>query len=394
MPRVQIGLEHLISSQQLTTKLKGKRIGLLCNQASVDSRLIHAKDLLGSVCNLTSLFSPQHGLYATEQDNMIESSHGVQLFESGRIIPVFSLYEKKREPSAEQLAMIDVMVIDLQDVGTRVYTFIWTLLLTMQACAKAGVSVLVLDRPNPIGGVKIEGNLLRMENSSFVGMAPIPMRHGLTIGELACYFKALQCLDLELDVIPMQGWSRKMLFPDTELPWIWPSPNMPCFETSLVYPGQVLLEGTNISEGRGTTKPFEVFGAPFLDCNAIQRRLEVSGIKGFYLRTQFFAPTFHKWHGKTCQGFQLHVIEPDTFEPYLFSLTFLSIVANLNQEDFEWKQPPYEYEYEKLPIDMIIGDSVIREAVEVGASAQEIKTIWEREECGYREKIERFLLYR
>ncbi len=324
---------------------------------------------------------------------MIETSHGVETLESGKNIPVFSLYEKSRAPSLEQLCQIDVLIVDIQDVGTRVYTFIWTLLLSMKACAKAGIKVVVLDRPNPIGGEKIEGNMLNMEYSSFVGMAPIPMRHGLTIGELALFLKNFFNLDLELDVISMQGWHRRMLFPQTNLPWIWPSPNMPTFATALVYPGQVLFEGTNISEGRGTTRPFEVFGAPFLNIQAIAKKINASGLKGFFLRTQLFVPTFHKWHGKTCVGFQLHVTEPDIFEPYLFTLTFLSAVTVLHKNDFAWKQPPYEYEFKKLPFDIISGHKIIRNAVEAGASAKEIKQIWQDEQKEYREIINSFLLY-
>lgn len=370
--------------------MKGRHFGLLCNQASVDSRLVHAKDLLRGRFpgQLMCLFSPQHGIDAEKQDNMVESPDE----RNARLgLPVFSLYGERRSPTPDQIGGLDLVLVDLQDVGCRVYTFIWTLYLLMEACARMGVGVVILDRPNPIGGEATEGNLLRRGFFSFVGYAPIPMRHGMTIGELAGYFAA--SLDIELHVVPMRGWQRGMDFASTGLPWVWPSPNMPTLDTARVYPGQVILEGTNLSEGRGTTRPFEVFGAPFLDQEGIGRDFSGSGLKGAVLREQCFEPTFHKWCGQRCRGFQIHVTDPVVFEPYLFTLSLLSFVARRHPDEFAWRQPPYEYEFERLPADLIIGDQRVRDAVEAGAAPGEIRALWQDDLGRFNESRRRFLLY-
>lgn len=384
------GLENI--SRDPPAWLKGKHAGLLCNQASVDSKLNHAKNILAasSHVKLDVLFSPQHGLFADRQDNMQESDHCKDP-ELG--IPVFSLYGRTREPDAAWLQGIDVLIIDLQDVGCRVYTYIWTMLLCMKRCAECGVTVAVLDRPNPVGGENMEGGILCDEWNSFVGLAPVPMRHGMTIGELALCFREIKGLDLELIVVHMEGWSRDMYFPHTGLPWIWPSPNMPTFDTATVYCGQVVLEGTNISEGRGTTRPFELFGAPYFDVMALKNMLEEWGFPGFFLRPQFFEPTFHKWAGDQCRGFQLHVTDLHDFDSFLFTLSLLSAVHRLHAEKFNWKPPPYEYEFEKLPADLIIGDQAVRLAVEAGAEPGELKSMWENELEDFKEKRRKWLLY-
>jgi len=385
---IKTGLEKLCSIKPAWAK--GRTMGLLCNQASVDSRLVHARFLINNAFpgQLKALFSPQHGLFSEKQDNMRESAHDT---DTALGIPVFSLYEKTREPAKEHLNLIDLLMVDLQDVGTRVYTYCWTLLLSMKACARAGIALAVLDRPNPVGGQLIEGNILDHDLHSFVGMAPIPMRHGLTLGEMAIMFKDILEIDLELHVVTMEGWSRSMLFPDTGLPWVMPSPNMPVFETALVYPGQVILEGTNISEGRGTTRPFEIFGAPYLDTGQLQA--ELSGLPGMVLRGQFFEPTFNKWQGQRCRGFQIHVTNQDTFRPYRFTLSLLSAINRLHGDKFSWSQPPYEYEYEKLPADLIIGRKEIRRMVEQGASAEEIGNALTHDEINFRQEREGWLLY-
>ena len=339
---------------------------------------------------LKAIFSPQHGLFADRQDNMQESGHCLDP-ELG--IPVFSLYGETREPDPAWLEQTDLLLIDLQDVGCRVYTYIWTMLLCMKKCAQTGTAVAVLDRPNPVGGTAVEGNLLDKEFYSFVGLAPIPMRHGMTMGELALCFRDMLNLDLELHVLAMDGWNRDMYFPDTGLPWVWPSPNMPTFDTATVYCGQVILEGTNISEGRGTTRPFEVFGAPFIDMAAVSEQMEKWNLQGFYLRPQLFEPTFHKWAGTQCQGFQVHVTDIRAFDSYLFTLSLLSAIKRIHGDRFQWKSPPYEYEFEKLPADLIIGNSDVRKAVEQGHGPADMEKMWQQELSLFREERQAWLLY-
>ncbi len=384
------GLEKLASRPPAW--FRNRRLGLLCNQASIDSRLDHSRHIINQCSGgmLRAVFSPQHGLFADRQDNMQESDHCTDP-ELG--IPVFSLYGETREPDAAWLDEIDILIVDLQDVGCRVYTYIWTMLLCMKKCSQTGTAMAVLDRPNPVGGEKLEGNLLQDRFHSFVGLAPIPMRHGMTMGELALCFRDIMGMDMELEIVRMEGWNRKMYFPDTGLPWVWPSPNMPTFDTATVYPGQVILEGTNISEGRGTTRPFEVFGAPFLDMEALKKQLQRWKLPGFILRPQFFEPTFHKWAGEQCRGFQLHVTEPDRFDSYLFTLAMLSAINRMHSHDFQWKSPPYEYEFEKLPADLIIGNQQVRQAVEQGAPPAEMKNMWSSELQAFREERKKWLLY-
>ncbi len=371
---------------------RGRREGLLCNQASVDSHLICSRYLIDARLpgQLKCLFSPQHGLYAEKQDNMQESPDN---FDPVLNLPVFSLYGGNRAPSPGQLSQIDLLIVDLQDIGCRVYTFIWTLYLVMDACARAGIGVAVLDRPNPLGGQAVEGNLLDPACRSFVGLAALPMRHGMTIGEIARFFLEEQGLGLELHVVKMQGWDRGMDFASTGLPWIWPSPNMPTLDTARVYPGQVLWEGTNCSEGRGTTRPFEVFGAPFIDTDALKKEAETWGLKGFALREQPFEPTFHKWAGMQCRGLQIHVTDRYEYRPYITSLAMLTAVKKIHPEDFAWREPPYEYEFERLPADLIIGDRRVREAVEAGADPMDIESIWSEDLKTFREARRAWLLY-
>lgn len=372
--------------------IRGRRFGLLCNQASVDRSYRHAKDLLASVFpgQLTCLFSPQHGLHAEKQDNMVESPHG---WDAGLRIPVFSLYAENRSPSADQLDELDLVLVDLQDVGCRVYTYVWTLLLLMEACACGGKGVAILDRPNPIGGTKVEGNLLDPGLFSFVGHAVIPMRHGMTIGELAGFLVMDKGLDLELHVVRLEGWKREWDLAMAGLPWVWPSPNMPTLDTARVYPGQVVLEGTCLSEGRGTTRPFEVFGAPFLDLAGIRADFERMGLEGCVLRDQYFEPTFQKWQGNRCMGFQIHVTDFSLYEPYVTTLALLSSIKRRHPEDFFWRDPPYEYEYVRLPADLIIGDRRVREAVECGAGPNEFRSLWQEGLKEFAALRRRFLLY-
>ncbi len=357
-------------------RLRGQRVGLLVHPASVDANLRHARDQVAAArgaVDLRALFGPQHGILGQTQDNMIEWS-GFR--DPDLDVPVHSLYGEHRKPTPAMLADIDTLVVDLQDVGARYYTFIWTLLLCLEACAECGRRVVVLDRPNPLGGLAVEGNVLDPEYRSFVGLAPIPMRHGLTIGELAGFFRAWRGLDVELDVVWMDGWRRAMDFEATGLPWVLPSPNMPTVETAFVYPGGCLLEGTNLSEGRGTTRPFEILGAPFVDGRRLAAVLQAWNLPGCRLRPLSFEPTFHKFAGQVCGGIQVHVTDRRLFEPVVTYTAALAAVAGLWPQHFAWKRPPYEYEPEKLPIDILAGGARWREQLEAGLSPWQMKAGW------------------
>lgn len=354
--------------------LAGSRVGLLVHPASVDRHLRSTGSLMTEAAvDLAALFGPQHGILGQTQDNMIEWD-GFTDRATG--LPVFSLYGEHRKPSAEMLAGIDTLVVDLQDVGARYYTFIWTLLLCLEACADAGKKVVVLDRPNPIGGSHTEGTVLDTEYRSFVGLAPIPMRHGLTIGELAKFFVHWRQLDVELEVVWMEGWQRDMNFAETELPWVLPSPNMPTLDTAWVYPGGCLLEGTMLSEGRGTTRPFEIFGAPYIDPETLVGLLNSWSLPGCRIRPLHFEPTFHKYAGQVCGGVQVHVTDPRRFESVATYTAAITAIRQLWPDDFAWKQPPYEYEVDKLPIDILAGGTRWREQVEAGTSPWQMKAEW------------------
>jgi len=368
------GIEQLLSSPPKW--LSGCRLGLLCNQASTDSRLQHSRDLINEMFpgQLTCLFSPQHGFFSEKQDNMIESGHAL---DPETALPLYSLYSDKRRPTREMFDLFDILVIDLFDVGTRVYTFLYTMAYCLEAAAEFGKKVLVLDRPNPIGGELVEGNIIQQDCYSFVGLYPLPMRHGLTFGELARLLNGHFAIGADLEVIAMQDWQRRMLYTDTGLPWVFPSPNMVSPAASLVYPGQVIWEGTNVSEGRGTCLPFELFGAPFFHCDEILNKIKSIDLEGCFLRPLIFEPTSNKWAGHSCHGFQIHVTDPAAFRPYRTTLALLQAAIILYPESFQYKNPPYEYEYERLPMDLILGDRKIRAALEQGVSIQDIENSWQ-----------------
>src|SRR5512143_1484905 len=303
MTKIKVGLE--LFEKHWPRALKGARAGLLVHPASVNARLEHATGffLKSRKCRLTALFGPQHGIHGQTQDNMIEW-RGFR--DPGTGLPVFSLYSDQRKPSPSMLKGIDAMVIDLQDVGSRYYTFIWTMELCMKACAEEGKSVIILDRPNPIGGTAIEGTVLEPEYSSFVGLRPLPTRHGMTIGEIGSYLRDTFYPSLDFHIIPVQGWKRDRWFNEFSLPWVLPSPNMPTLDTALVYPGMCLLEGTLLSEGRGTTRPFEIFGAPFIEPDQVVKRLQEFRLPGVLFRPLYFEPTFQKHARILCGGAQIH----------------------------------------------------------------------------------------
>ena len=351
---VEIPLDHL--AKLWPEEFRGARVGALLHPASVSSQLEHTSRILerlnGSLFELRAFFGPQHGFLGQTQDNMIEWKS----YEHPRLgIPIYSLYGEHREPTDAMLRDVDVLLVDLQDIGARYYTFVWTLYLCIRACAKDDVAVLVLDRPNPINGITVEGRPIEKGYESFVGMHSIPIRHGKTIGELAAQFRDEAFPNCRLSILPMKNWERAMWFDQTGLPWVMPSPNMPTLDTATVYPGMCLLEGTNISEGRGTTRPFEIFGAPFIDAETLCRELDNAKLPGVFFRANYFQPTFQKFAGELCGGAQLHIVDRNIFRPFQTGIEIIRCIRKLYPGSFAWKQPPYEYEYEKLPIQILLG---------------------------------------
>jgi uncharacterized protein YbbC (DUF1343 family) len=392
MHRVVSGLEIFL--REPPAWAADARLGLLSHAPSVGPDLAGARELVARRFpgRLTTLFSPQHGLLGEKQDNMIASA---DFADPVLGLPVVSLYGPRLTPPPEALAAVDVILVDLVDVGTRVYTFAATLAKVMAAAAPLGKKVVVLDRPNPISGTAVEGNLLRPEWASIVGPYPLPMRHGFSLGELARYYNVTQDIGCDLTVIPAAGWRRGDYHDATGLPWVLPSPNLPTLDSAIVYPGQVLLEGTNLSEGRGTTRPFELFGAPWLEPGRILDRLKEKAIElpGVILRTACFEPTFHKFAGELCRGFQLHVTDRRTFKPYYTTLALLRVIRELYPEKFAWRQPPYEYETVRLPIDLLTGDDLIRRGLENGLTVPELENAWQEDLNRFMEVRQEFLLY-
>ena len=385
---VQLGSDRLLRSG----RLKGRRVGIVSNPASVGPWFAHIVDRVAALPGVTivALFGPQHGFRADVQDNMIETAHAR---DARRQIPVYSLYSETREPTAAMLAGIDLLVIDLQDVGARIYTFIYTMANCLRAAARHGVEVIVCDRPNPIGGDSVEGPMLLPGFESFVGQFPIPMRHGMTMGELARLFNEEFGIGASLEVAAMEGWQREMHFDDTGLPWVMPSPNMPTLDTAVVYPGAVLFEGTTISEGRGTTRPFETLGAPWIDAEAFASRMNGLSLGGAHFRPVVFEPAFQKHAGLPCGGCQIHVTNRAAFRPVLAGVSLMSEFRRADPERFAWRTPPYEYEHEKMPIDILAGSSELRERIEAGAAGREIAASWEPSVAEFLDIRRRYLMY-
>jgi len=385
---IALGSERLLAS----SALDGRRVGIVCNPASVDTELRHVADRLAAhpKARLAAIFGPQHGFRSDVQDNMIETRHGV---DEVRCVPVYSLYSETREPTAEMLRDMDVLVIDLQDVGVRIYTYIYTMANCLKAARKQGLKVIVCDRPNPIGGAQLEGPVLVPGHESFVGMYPIPMRHGMTIGELARLFNDHFGIGADLEVVPMDGWRRDMYFDTTGREWILSSPNIPTFDTTLVYPGTVLFEGTNVSEGRGTTRPFELVGAPWVVAERFADRMNRRELPGVFFRPVLFEPTFHK-HAKTgCGGVQIHVRDRRTFRPVEGAIALLEAFRREGGDRFRWKDPPYEYEFDRNPFDVLAGSPALREQMESGVAAADIARSWEQPTADFARLRTKFLLY-
>ncbi|WP_300332845.1 DUF1343 domain-containing protein [Accumulibacter sp.] len=403
MSDVQSGLDRLLAEPALRRPLRGRRIALVAHPASVSSDLKHALDALAALgdLNLTAAFGPQHGLRGDKQDNMIESA---DFHDETHGIPVFSLYGRVRRPTREMMNTFDVLLIDLQDIGCRIYTFITTLRYLLEAAAEHGKSVYVLDRPNPAGR-PLEGLLLRPGWETFVGAGPLPMRHGLTIGELAGWFIRQCNLTLDCTVIRMHAW-----FPDQapgfgwplgERTWINPSPNAPNVSMARCYAGTVMLEGTTLSEGRGTSRPLELFGAPDLDARGLLTTmygLAPDWLSGCRLRECWFEPTFHKHAGTLCHGIQIHVddahYQHHTFRPWRIQCLAFKALRTLRPDYALWRDFPYEYEYERLAIDLINGSALLREWVDdTQATPADLDAICRADEAMWEDERREFLLY-
>ena len=385
---VTLGSERLLASGALA----GARVGLVANPASVDHAFRHIADRIAEQPGVTlaALFGPQHGFHADVQDNMVETGHA----RHPRLgIPVHSLYSDTREPTADMLAGLDVLVIDLQDVGTRVYTYAYTMANCLRAARRVGLRVVVCDRPNPIGGEAVEGPVLDPACASFVGQFAIPLRHGLTIGELARLFNDHFGIGADLEVVPLDGWTRAMYHDDAEAPWVIPSPNLPTLDSAIVYPGMVLLEGTTLSEGRGTTRPFEIAGAPGLDPDRLAAGLNGLDLPGVHFRPATFEPTFQKHAGRTCGGCQIHVTERRSFRPVLSAVAFVAACRRAAPEHFAWREPPYEYEHERMPIDILAGSDALRRDLDADRPAFDIAAGWEADLSRFEAARRPFLLY-
>lgn len=370
--RVITGLEALLMDRQRMAQLKSANVALLVNPTSVTPTLVHSIEALRAAgANIVRLFGPEHGVRAEAQD-MEAVDQSIDAL-SG--LPVVSLYGHDVEslsPTQADLEGLDIVICDIQDIGTRYYTYAYTIGLMMRACGQAGVACWVLDRPNPLGGVHLEGNVVTPGYESFVGLQPLATRHGMTLGELAMFFKRFGGWGCELTVFKMEGWQRAMRYDQTGLPWVIPSPNMPTLETALLYPGQCLLEGTNLSEGRGTTKPFELFGAPYIDAMALYERMCSYELEGVAYRVVSFKPMFQKHAGTLCRGLQLHITDPEALKSLTLSLCLLSACMQLFPEGFAWRAQAYEFVADRLAIDLLLGDSATRQALEAGQDPRQV----------------------
>jgi uncharacterized protein YbbC (DUF1343 family) len=392
MSRVQTGLETLIND--FPEKIRGARIGVVCHPASVDAELRHALDVLQAAgARIIAIFGPEHGARGEAQD--MEGVADLSL-DPRLKVPVHSLYGATFDsltPRREQLEGLDTLVIDLQDVGARYYTFVWTMALCMAAAGQVGVRVLVCDRPNPLDGLTTEGNLIKPGFESFVGLHPLPNRHGLTPGEIARYVQQCRGVECELDILPLRGWRREMYFEDTGLPWVYPSPNMPTVDTALVYPGMCLVEATELSEGRGTCKPFEVAGAPDVDPEALAAELSRQNLAGCRFRPLYFRPQFQKHAGKTCGGVQIHITDRRKFDAYAVGVAFLQSVRCVAPHAFAWREKPYEFVADIPAIDLLAGDDRLRRALERDADLADLAAEWARERAVFEEMRRECWLY-
>ncbi len=381
------GIDRIINKNFFL--FKNKNLALLTNISATDHELrptiyhfINCKKI-----NLKFIFAPEHGLFSALQDQVYVKNH------KQNRIPVLSLYNKKLVPRISILSEIDALVVDLIDIGTRYYTFVWSAVLLLKQLARLKKKMFLLDRPNPLNGLTVQGPVLEHDFSSFVGLYSLPVRHGLTIGEICKMINIEENIGTDLEIIKMKGWKRRFYFPDCGLKWTVPSPNMPSFETALVYPGMCLLEGTNVSEGRGTTRPFEIFGAPWIKEEELVKELEERNIQGVEFRPLKFIPTFNKYCGKVCGGAQIYVSDLERFDPVCAGLEIISAIKRLYPKKFAWRKPPYEFEKKKMPFDILIGNSWIRRAIETGGSVDSMRKKWIEGLERFKRKRKQYLLY-
>jgi uncharacterized protein YbbC (DUF1343 family) len=392
---LQTGLMRVLARD--VAPLAGRRVGLLVNPTAVGPDLRHIVDLLHAMdgVDVRCLFGPEHGVRGDAQDMV-----GVaEARDSVTGLPMYSLYGKDEaslRPRPEMLAGLDAVVFDIQDIGSRYYTYVWTLLHMMEACAKAGVEVIVLDRPNPLGGVDVEGGAIRPEYRSFVGRVSCPNRHGMTAGEIARMCNEVEGLSCKLTVVPMTGWQRDHDYDATALPWVLPSPNMPTLDTAYVYPGMCLIEGTELSEARGTTRPFELVGAPFVSYRAARALVEAltrEDLPGVRFRAVVFTPTYQKFAGRRCGGVQLHVVSRGAFRPYATGVAVIRAFRHMFPAEFRWRTREYEFVADKPAIDLLAGGPELRQGIDSGLPLDALVAAWRPAEDEFRARRGRWLLY-
>ncbi|MFC7392871.1 exo-beta-N-acetylmuramidase NamZ domain-containing protein [Scopulibacillus cellulosilyticus] len=384
---IQLGIDRLLNEKK--DLLKGKRVGLITNPTGVNQKLESDVDLLfhDPDIKLVALYGPEHGVRGSAQageqvDKYIDEETG---------LPVYSLYGDTKKPTPEMLKNVDALVFDIQDVGTRYYTYISTMAYAMQAAHENHIPFIVLDRPNPIGGTHVEGPVLDPKYASFVGLYPIPIRHGMTVGELAGYLNKEYHINADLTVVKMKGWKREMSYSDTNLSWVMPSPNMPAEDTALVYPGTGLLEGTNISEGRGTTRPFELMGAPFINGLKLAQHLNDLHLPGVIFRDASFTPTFSKYSGQLVHGVQIHVIDKQTYEPVITGLSIIKTIHDMYPDKFQFSA---EDKNGISQFDRLVGNGWIRKDINAGVSIQSMEKKWQPASKQFEKKRKKYLLYK
>jgi uncharacterized protein YbbC (DUF1343 family) len=377
----QTGIEVLLHDR--LDLIRGKRVGLITNPTGVDRELVSDVDLLAHApgVHLVALFGPEHGIRGEQQAGASVGSNRDPV--TG--VPVYSLYGKTRQPTPAMLKGVDVLVFDIQAVGARFYTYLYTMADAMKAAAAAHIPILVLDRPNPISGIAVQGPVLDPKFASFVGEYPIPLRYGMTIGELAGFFNRQFHIGADLTVVKMHGWKRSMYYDDTPLQFVMPSPNMPTETTALVYPGMGLVEGTNVSEGRGTTRPFELVGAPWIDAEKLSRVLNDKHLPGVRFRPVHFTPTFSKYEGKSCNGIEVHVMDRDAFAPVIVGLTVIATIHDLY---------PHQFAFNASDFDRLVGNDWIRQDIGKGIPVSEMRQRWQAGLSQFEKIRQKYLLYR
>lgn len=384
--RVKLGVDRFF--EQDMKGLKNSKIGLLTNQTGANSNFLSTIKLFNDhpEVRLTALYAPEHGLLANGKEGE-RFSHSVH---RSTKLPIYSLYGETKKPSDQMMEDVDVIVFDIQDIGARYYTYIYSMAHMMQACARTGKKMIVLDRPNPIGGTVVEGNLIDKDYTSFVGLYPIPNRHGMTVGELALFFNEKFNIHCDLEIVEMEGWKRSYFHGDTELPWIPPSPNTTTQDMMLLYPGTCLIEGTNLSEGRGTTQPFEIIGAPFIDGEMLQDKVNALGLENVYARSIAFTPTYQKYKDEYCEGIQLHLTNRASFQPVKTVISILMLINELYPKQFCF----LKYGNLKRPMfDLLAGNDLLRKGILEG-NIEKYELQSEVDTKRFKQQRQKYLLYR